>query len=175
MALNLNSNINVADNEIVLRNQFGSFVIGKVTDEVATQIQQLVLGVTHDFKTSTTVPVASVEVPVEKPSYTKSYKDSVLEYKVEKLQDESNKVFYCIKESKNYRKTLAHKAGNKYISQLEGITPIKVAYTTEDGKKRSYTAYGYKTKKEATEKAAALPKLVLGEELNKVAANDYKF
>ena len=166
-------NKNVADNTVAIN----GFVIGKVTDDVALKIQALVNGTYRQV--ADPIP-QSAGVPNNTSKPMTGYKDEPLKYEVVKMTDvESGKVYFTIQETLSFKRGVAHKFANKYISEVAKITKIKYKAMgkNKDGEEveKTYTGYGFLKKKDAETAITTLPGFVSADDQNNYRANGWKF
>ena len=157
-----NNNSIVADNSIVL-NGVREY---KLTDDETMKLMSIIDGMISQRSgsgVSTPTTKISRSNSTDKPKYEakKAFKP---QYEVKKLAGEDGKSLFCISRKNGW--TRAEKAlTNAAIKALPEIITISVPYE-KDGKTRTFSAWGYKTKKRAEEMLAQLPTEISADELN---------
>lgn len=157
-------------NEVTLNGQ----LTYKLTDDEVLKVKSILDAMVSNRNVSSPVsvstPVSSVSdttsnVSTEKPKYTAT-KDFTAKYEVKKqMPKDGKKELFCISRANGWTK--AEKACmNDRIKKLDGIKTIEVEYTDKDGKARTFSAWGYDTKKKAEEMMATLDTVIKASELN---------
>jgi hypothetical protein len=164
-----NNNSIVADNSIVL-NGVREY---KLTDDETMKLMSIIDGMISQ-RSTTGVSTPSTQLSrsdgkvggITRASKTpyeakKAFKP---QYEVKKLADADGKSLFCISRKNGW--TRAEKAlTNAAIKALPEIITISVPYE-KDGKTRTFSAWGYKTKKRAEEMLEQLPTEFSADELN---------
>lgn len=155
----------VADNKVVLNDE----LTYNLTDDEMLKIKSIIDGmISQRSTTGVSTPSAQIsrsenKVGGNKTPYEakKAFKP---QYEVKKLADADGKSLFCISRKNGW--TRAEKAlTNAAIKALPEIITISVPYE-KDGKTRTFSAWGYKTKKRAEEMLSQLPTEISADELN---------
>ena len=152
----------VADNKVVLNDE----LTYNLTDDEMLKIKSIIDGMISQRSgsgVSTPTTKISRSNSTDKPKYEakKAFKP---QYEVKKLAGEDGKSLFCISRKNGW--TRAEKAlTNAAIKALPEIITISVPYE-KDGKTRTFSAWGYKTKKRAEEMLSQLPTEISADELN---------
>lgn len=152
----------VEDNKVVLNDE----LTYNLTDDEMLKIKSIIDGMISQRSgsgVSTPTTKISRSNSTDKPKYEakKAFKP---QYEVKKLAGEDGKSLFCISRKNGW--TRAEKAlTNAAIKALPEIITISVPYE-KDGKTRTFSAWGYKTKKRAEEMLAQLPTEISADELN---------
>lgn len=165
------TNFTVSDNTIVVNG-----TTFKVSDTVATKIMQLILGIGQTASTTDTVveqptTFTTVDTVAKKEKAVNHYsgKDLNLKFEVTKRISTDGKRYFCINRKCGWTK-VEKTMVNDTIKALDGIITIKVPKENNGG---TYTAWGFKTKKEALEKMATLPLVIKKEDINAMVDKIY--
>lgn len=159
----------VADNKVVLNDE----LTYNLTDDEMLKIKSIIDGmISQRSTTGVSTPSAQISrsenkiggiTRANKTPYEakKAFKP---QYEVKKLTGDDGKSLFCISRKNGW--TRAEKAlTNAAIKALPEIITISVPYE-KDGKTRTFSAWGYKTKKRAEEMLAQLPTEFSADELN---------
>ena len=137
-----------------------------ITDDEALKLQSILDGMIAHRGNANIVSTPTV-TPTVSPKTTQyvATKDFKPQYEIKEQTAKDGTKLFCISRKNGWTRAEKNLMNNA-IKNIKGIKTIEVEYTDKNGKKRTFSAWGFAQKATAQKHLATLPTVITVDELN---------